>query len=245
MPNQNKNKLLGILGGLGPMATAYFYELLTSLTVVERDQDHIDMVISSRSSTPDRSSFILGQSDDNPLPIMIEEAKKLEIYGADVIAIPCNTAHYFYDGIAKEINIPILNIIDETVAHLYDSGVRKAALFATEGTCKAGTYQRSGKGKVEIITPDKKDQDIITDIIFESIKKGLDPDINSFSEIADRMKSLGCERVILGCTELSLVKKNYEIIKNDDFFVDSLEILARRTVEACEKPCHVANTLKR
>ena len=237
MSKEKKNKLLGILGGPGPMATAYFYELLTSLTVVERDQDHIDMVISSRSSTPDRSSFILGQSDNNPLPVMIEEAKKLEIYGADVIAIPCNTAHYFYDGIAKEINIPILNIIDETVDFLYSSGVTKAALFATEGTCKAGTYQRSGKGKVEIISPDGKDQDVITNMIFESIKKGIDPDIAKFSEIADKMKALGCERVILGCTDLSLVKKNYPEIKNDDFFVDSLEILARRTVEACEKPC--------
>ena len=237
------NKLLGILGGLGPMATAYFYELLTSLTVVERDQDHIDMVISSRSSTPDRSSFILGQSQDNPLPVMIEEAKKLEAYGADVIAIPCNTAHYFYDGIAKEISIPILNIIDETVDHLFVSGVRKAALFATEGTCTAGTYQRSGKGKVEIITPDKRDQDAITEMIFESIKKGLDPDIDRFSRIAEKMKSLGCESVILGCTELSLVKKNYKAIKNDGFFIDSLEILARRTVEACEKPCRAEQIL--
>ncbi len=237
MSKEKKNKLLGILGGLGPMATAYFYELLTSLTVVERDQDHIDMVISSRSSTPDRSSFILGQSSDNPLPVMIDEAKKLEAYGADVIAIPCNTAHYFYDGIAKEINIPILNIIDETVDFLYGSGVRKAALFATEGTCKAGTYQRSGEGKVEIITPDKEDQAVITDMIFESIKKGIDPDIAKFSEIANKMKTLGCERIILGCTELSLVKKNYDKIRHDDFFVDSLEILARRTVKACEKPC--------
>ena len=237
MSKEKKNKLLGILGGLGPMATAYFYELLTSLTVVECDQDHIDMVISSRSSTPDRSSYILGQSSDNPLPVMIEEAKKLEAYGADVIAIPCNTAHYFYDGIAKEINIPILNIIDETVDFLYGSGVRKAALFATEGTCKAGTYQRSGEGKVEIIAPDKEDQAVITDMIFESIKKGIDPDIAKFSEIADRMKAIGCERIILGCTELSLVKKNYDRIRHDDFFVDSLEILARRTVNACEKPC--------
>ena len=74
-----KSKLLGILGGLGPLATAYFYELVTALTSAECDQDHIDMVISSRASTPDRSAFILGKSQDDPLPIMVEEAKKLEL----------------------------------------------------------------------------------------------------------------------------------------------------------------------
>lgn len=233
----NKNKLLGILGGLGPMATAYFYELLTSLTIVKCDQDHIDMVISSRASTPDRSSYILGINPDNPLPVMIDDAKKLEAYGADMIAIPCNTAHYFYDGIAEAVTVPVLNIITETVNALYDKGVRKAALFATEGTCKAGTYQKYGENKVEIVVPDEDDQKFITRLIFDEIKKGATPDIERFIEIATKMKELGCERVILGCTELSLIKKNFEAINQDDFYVDSLEVLARKTVEMCEKPC--------
>ena len=168
---------------------------------------------------------------------MIEEAKKLEIYGADLIAIPCNTAHYFYDGIAREIKIPLLNIINETVIFLRSEGVRKAALFATEGTCYAGTYQRAGTGKVEIVVPCKSDQNIITDMIFSDIKKGVQPNIDAFIEIADKMKSEGCERVILGCTELSLIKKNYNIIKNDPFYVDSLEVLARKTIHECGKPC--------
>lgn len=237
MDKQKSRKLLGILGGLGPMATAYFYELLTALTIAECDQDHIDMVISSRSSTPDRSSFILGKSDENPLPIMIEEAKKLEAYGADLIAIPCNTAHYFYDGIAKEIGIPVLNIITETVDYLHGIGVKKAALFATEGTCSSGTYQAVGEGKVDIVIPDKADCDIITSIIFDDIKRGHEPDIDKFISVSEKMRGLGCERVILGCTELSLIKKNYEQIKNSDFYADSLEILARKTVIECGKPC--------
>ena len=220
------------------MATAYFYELLTALTIAECDQDHIDMIISSRVSTPDRSSFILGKSPDNPLPAMIEEAKKLEAYGADVITIPCNTAHYFYDGIAENVNIPVLNIISETITYLYESGVRKAALFATEGTCKSRTYHKYGEGRVEIIIPDECDQEIISSIIFDDIKKGKSPDIEKFIKIKEKMEALGCERIILGCTELSIIKKDFEIIANDDFFVDSLEILARKTVKFCDKPCH-------
>lgn len=233
----NKSKLLGILGGLGPMATAYFYELLTAKTVAECDQDHIDMVISSRASTPDRSDYILGKSTDNPLPVMIEEAKKLEAYGADLIAIPCNTAHYFYDGIAEAIKIPVLNIISETINCLYSKGIKKAALFATEGTCKSGTYQKIGEEKVEIVIPDECDQYFITKIIFDDIKKGEKPDIERFIAIASKMRDKGCECVILGCTELSLIKRDFEVINKSDFYKDSLEILAIRTVEECEKPC--------
>ncbi len=237
MAKKDSSKLLGILGGLGPMATAYFYELLTALTVAECDQEHIDMVISSRVSTPDRSSFILGESNDNPLPAMIEEARKLEAYGADMIAIPCNTAHYFYDGIQENVSIPVLNIITETVNYLAGIGVTRAALFATEGTCKSGTYQSFGEGKVEIVVPEESDQDIITSIIFDDIKRGKEPDIKKFSEIASKMKELGCSRVILGCTELALIKKNFEVIASDDFYVDSLEVLARKTVTKCGKIC--------
>ncbi len=233
----SNNKLLGILGGLGPMATAYFYELLTSLTVADSDQEHIDMVISSKASTPDRSSYILGKSKDNPLPVMIEEAKRLEAYGADLIAIPCNTAHYFYDGIQEAINIPILNIINETVNFIYENGIRKAALFATEGTCKSGTYQAIGKGKVEIITPEENDQHEITRFIFDDIKKGRAVDIERFIAIAAKMRSLDAGCIILGCTELSLIKKNYDVINKSEFYVDSLEVLARKTVKMCEKDC--------
>lgn len=228
-----KSKLLGILGGLGPLATAYFYELVTALTSAECDQDHIDMVISSRASTPDRSAFILGKSQDDPLPIMVEEAKKLEAYGADIIAIPCNTAHYFYDGIASEVKVPILNIINETIDSLATDGVKRAVLFATEGTCRAGTYQRAGEGRVEIITPSSQIQSEITSFIFDSIKKGALPDEQHFLELGALYKAHGCERIILGCTELSIIKKSFESVRRDDFFADSLEILAKRTVVAC------------
>ena len=108
-------KVLGILGGLGPMATVYFYEMLTRHTQAARDQDHIDVIINSRATTPDRTSYILGQSAENPFDIMAADAARLVTFGADVIAIPCNTAHYFYDRLNETIPIPILNMVEETV----------------------------------------------------------------------------------------------------------------------------------
>ncbi len=228
-----KSKLLGILGGLGPMATVYFYELLTSLTDATRDQEHIDIVISSRATTPDRTAYILGKSDENPLGFMVEDAKKLVAFGAELIAIPCNTAHYFYDGLAAEIDVPILNIVEESVAYLRREGISKFGLLATEGTVSSGTYQRYCEShEIECVTPDAEHQKIVSEIIYDQIKQGRRADMAAFSRVVEHMRELGCERLILGCTELSLIKRDERL---DGYFVDSLECLALSTIRACGK----------
>ena len=213
-----KSKLLGILGGLGPMSTVYFYELLTALTDAKCDQEHIDMVISSRATTPDRTAYILGKSDENPLDVMIPEAKKLVAYGAEVIAIPCNTAHYFYDRLAAEIDIPILNIIAESVKRLSEDGVKRFGLLATEGTVKSGTYQKyCDAHRIECVVPDDEHQRMVSEIIYGEIKQNRPADMKRFGEISDHMRSLGCERLILGCTELSLIKRDNRL---GDYYTD-------------------------
>ena len=230
---KNNTKLLGILGGLGPMSTVYFYELLTSLTKADSDQEHIDIVISSRATTPDRTAFITGASNEDPLDKMIPDAKKLVEFGADVIAIPCNTAHYFYDRLAAEIDVPILNIIEESVKTLKSQGVSRFGLLATDGTVNSNTYQKyCASHGIECVVPDTDNQKRIMDIIYNQIKCGKRADMESFYSVAHTMRSLGCQRVILGCTELSLIKKNEAL---DDFYVDSLECLALSTVKACGK----------
>ena len=94
---QQQHPVLGILGGLGPMSTVYFYQMLTEHTPAQCDQDHLDIVISSRATTPDRTAYILGESEDDPFAQMERDAEMLVQYGATLLAIPCNTAHYFYD----------------------------------------------------------------------------------------------------------------------------------------------------
>lgn len=228
-----KTKLLGVLGGLGPMATVYFYELLTALTDAKSDQEHIDMVISSRATTPDRTAFILGKSKINPIDDMIEDAKKLVAFGAEIIAIPCNTAHYFYDQLAAAVNVPILNIVEESVACLKNDGVRRFGLLATDGTVQSGTYQKYCKAHdITCVIPDKNFQKMVMTIIYDQIKQGKRADMQSFERIEDHMRSLGCERLILGCTELSLIKRDEGL---SDYFTDSLECLALATIRACGK----------
>ncbi len=227
------NILLGVLGGLGPMSTVYFCELLNRHTKALRDGDHIDMLISSRASTPDRTAFILGRSEKDPLPVMIEEAQRLERAGVDLIVIPCNTAHYFYDGIARQCRVPILNIIEETVKHLSRQGVDTVGLLATEGTVGSGAYEQIARAHgIRVLTPDEREQEVITSIIYDQIKQNKSPDLEAFLRVANSLCARGCQRLVLGCTELSLLKKAG---LGGDIFVDSLDVLAYRTILSCNK----------
>ena len=228
-----RDPLLGVLGGLGPMSTVYFCNLLIEHTKAMGDDDHIDMLISSRATTPDRTAFILGRSDRDPLPVMREEAERLVQGGADLIVIPCNTAHYFYEGLSETVQIPMINIIEETVLHLKRMKISAFGLLATEGTVRSRAYEKvCNRHGVRCILPTKEEQQKISSIIYDDIKRNRSVDIDSFMEIADRMKACGCERLVLGCTELSLLKKQ---LPDDSMFVDSLEVLAWRTILACHK----------
>ena len=230
-----KRNVLGILGGLGPMATVYFYEMLTSHTMADRDQDHLDIIITSRASTPDRTAFITGTSGENPLPVMIEEAQRLERAGAGIIVMPCNTAHYFYDEIKKSISVPMLDIIGETVAFCSREGFGRIGLMATEGTVMTGSYEkRAEQFGIEIVRPSYCSQSLVNEIIYGEIKRGLPADMTKFSSVADELRGKGCETVVLGCTELSLVKKQEHL---GSYYTDSLEALAAAAIRACGKEC--------
>ena len=233
MNTSNTPALLGILGGLGPMSGVYFCEMLISHTEAQRDSDHINFLLSSRADTPDRSSFILGESKNDPTPTMTQEALRLEKAGADVIAIPCNTAHYFYKKICEKVSVPIINIINETADFCAFECLSKVAVLATKGTIESRAYADVFDERgIEIIELSDSEQEIITDTIFNEIKKGLAPSIERFMGVCDALRKRGCQRIILGCTELSLIKKEYPL---GDDVVDSLEILALAAITRCKK----------
>lgn len=225
--------LLGILGGLGPMSGIYFCEMLTAHTHAQKDSDHLNFLLSSRADTPDRSSFIMGTSSDDPTPRMRAEAKRLEGAGAELLVIPCNTAHYFYSKVAEAVDIPILNIIEETAGLCELDNIKKVGVLATEGTAKSGAYKDvfSARG-IDIIPLTTKEQDFVSDTIFGKIKQGLPPDIKEFTALCYALWERGCERVILGCTELSLIKKDYPL---PSFITDSLEVLCISALRVCNK----------
>ncbi len=231
---ESNHPVLGILGGLGPMATVYFYEMITAHTKAACDQDHIDIVINSRATTPDRTSFILGKSTDNPLEIMVADSKRLKEYGVTLLAIPCNTAHYFYDMLTDAIDIPFLNIMEETAKYLKECGVKKAGVLATQGTIDTKTYNRYlEEFGIECLVPSADEQALITEIIYGDIKLGKRADMDKFEKVSASLFDRGAQRIILGCTELSLIKKTEGL--DSGKYVDSLEVLAKCAIEACGK----------
>lgn len=227
-----KHPILGILGGLGPASGSYFYDMVIRHTVAERDSDHIDVLLSGCASTPDRTGFILGKSDESPLPDMLDCAEKLASIGADMIAIPCNTAHYFYDSLSEGLSVPVVNIIKETVDYIRAMGVSTVGVLATDGTVESGAYAKVCEDAgVKLVTPIAEDQAQIMSIIYDDIKAGRAPDMDAFYGICRRLQDAGCERIVLGCTELSLLMRDYDLDR--EIFVDSLEVLACRCITLC------------
>ena len=132
---------LGVIGGLGPMATAYFMQLVTKMTNAKTDQEHLEMIIYSSPTIPDRTEYILGKSENSPLPRMIELGKKLKGQDVDCIAIPCITAHYFHKELVDGIGVDIIHGIRETAKLLKAAGVSRVGIMATDGTISSRIFQ--------------------------------------------------------------------------------------------------------
>jgi len=227
-------KTVGVIGGLGPMATVYFYDMVVRLTDAKTDQEHIDMVIANRATTPDRTDYIIGNSDKSPVTVLRKDAKRLESFGSDFLVITCNTAHFFYDDIAKEVNIPVLNIIEETVKYAKEKNHKKLGILATTGNINTRLYQdMCEKYDIECLVLDEEKQSYIMSIIYDDIKSGKPADMDKFNKVVSHLQKNNCDGAILGCTELSILKNDNNL--DNDFYIDSLEVLAVKTIENCDK----------
>ena len=146
-------KTIGILGGMGPLATADLCRKITLHTIAATDQEHPRVVIDSNTDIADRTAALLHGGAD-PVPEMAKSARRLESIGADFLVMPCNTAHCFYDPVAAAGAIPVLHMIVLTRDALLSHGVKTAGLLATDGTIETGVYQKTFAGSgVELLTP--------------------------------------------------------------------------------------------
>lgn len=218
------------------MATVCFMDMVVSRTRAACDQEHIPMIVLNDTRIPDRTDYILDNTKPDPLPRMIRDAGTLENSGADIIVVPCNTAHYFYDEIAKSVRIPVLNIIEVTVNRARASmpGLKKLGILATRGTIEGGGYKKyCDEVGIEYCVPSEKDQQSVMEIIYDQVKAGKRADIIRLSGVIANMEHEGCDAVVLGCTELSVVNKQYGITSTRPDVIDSMEALALETIEAC------------
>jgi len=221
-------KTIGIIGGMGPLATVDLFHRIVTLTKAESDQEHIPILIDNNTRVPDRTAAIL-HGGKSPVEELIRSAARLENMGADFLIMPCNTSHWFYNEIVRHTNLTLVNMIEETVKYIDNLGIGRVGLLATDGTFRVGIYdqmfQRFG---INFIKPDPEEQKHVMDVIYNGIKaKNNAIDLSLFHETLRRMESRGVEAFVLGCTELPIAFDQF-LIPNQS--INPTEILAMRAI---------------
>lgn len=227
--------VLGVLGGMGPLATEIFYDMTIRQKHAIKDQDHINMIILSHATMPDRTKAIKENNTDAVLEKMIKDAKFLEDAGVCAIAIPCNTSHVLLDRIQTEVSAPIINMIEETVKRLEENTKEgsKIGVMATDGTISMGLYQKYlHRAGFESYVPSEDVQKLVMKVIYDGIKKGEPVEKGDFNKIEEEYINMGCNKVILGCTELSVYKIQEKL---GSYYIDAMEVLADKSIELCER----------
>lgn len=222
-------KTIGIIGGMGPLATVHLFERIVLRTKAQRDQEHIRVLIDSNTNIPDRTGAILGHGQ-SPLKELVKSARILEKSGADFLIMPCNTAHYFIDEIKQHVGIPFLNMPEETVKYTLDKYGKDVVvgLMATDGTIKSKIYENyySDSG-IKTLVPSKS-QGKIMEFIYDVIKRGnYGAGTDLFFEGVNELKEMGASAFLLGCTELSSAQYLY---KFDGNFINPMEVLTERAI---------------
>ena len=199
--------MLGVLGGMGPLASAQFMLRLTLLTPAERDQDHIPAVLWSDPRVPDRTRRHLADGDD-PLPWLLHGIEGLQQAGCGAIAIPCNTAHGWYDAMQAAAGVPILHIVDAAAAELRRNGIGPGTIgvMGTQATLDMRLYQeRLQRLGWDCIIPDRADMDRLVSPAIAAVKANRVADAYApLLQAANDLAARGAAAVVLGCTEIPL-----------------------------------------
>lgn len=230
----NSVATIGVLGGMVPEATNRLCALITQLTPVSKDQDHIPVITFNNSLIPPRVGAISGMGE-SPVPEMVRTARVLERAGADLLVMPCNLAHYFIDEVQRGVRIPILNMIEETVGFIVTThpGLHTLGLLASTPTIENGLYEKSFAGQQRVVlSPDASDQEAkVMEAIYgqHGIKSGYKAEPRELlMEAARKLVLRGSQLIIAGCTEVSIVLEQGSLPVP---IIDPMEVLARVAVE--------------
>ncbi len=221
-------KTVGILGGMGPLATADLFSKIIELTPAKSDTEHLHIIIDNNTNISDRTAAIK-EKKDTPVAQMQISAKRLEAAGADFIVMPCNTAHFFADFITESVQIPLINMIEQTALEAKKLGYDKVGLLATDGTVGTGLYHKALQAQgIECLVPENASQKEVMNIIYNGIKAGntsLSPE--GFKAAIEELLAKGACCVLLACTELPVAFKLYNL---DYPHIDPTTVLAKAAV---------------
>ncbi|WP_296011896.1 amino acid racemase [uncultured Adlercreutzia sp.] len=239
-------RLVGVLGGAGPGATAYFLQRLVARTEARCDQEHIRTLAFNDTAIPDRTDFLLGRSARSPLDALVEDGQLLAACGCDLLALPCNTAHSFFDELQRQVPVPVVHMVRETVERARALGVRRLGVLGTLGTVASRVYAAEAeRAGLECAYPGPATQHEVSRIIFDEVKAGRAVDPATLERLTASLEALGCDAAVLACTELSLAFGQATRTATTIPVVDALDVLADAVIERTghrrrEEPCAVS-----
>ncbi len=221
---------VGVLGGLGPVATLDFYAKVIALTPAARDQEHLHLIIDSNPRVPNRNEAVAG-TGPSPGPALAAMAKRLESAGADFLVMACNAAHAFQSELEAAVSVPFVSIIDETVRATVERcpGVQKVGVLGSSGCLDARLYQNAfARHGVEVIVPESTERETFMTLLYR-VKAGDKGDevCAATRTLAESLVAGGAQAVVAGCTEVPLVLAQDALPVP---LVDSSAVLAERTV---------------
>jgi aspartate racemase len=203
-------KTVGVLGGMGPEATAYFFTLLIKNTRASRDAEHVPVIICSLPGIPDRTRAIL-QGGRSPLPFLVRGVRALARAGADFAVMPCVSAHFFYPGLAARSPIPVIHLLGETAADVGKRfpGIKKIGILATTGTARSGIFAEAFRAAgIEVLVPDARAQRRVMNAIYgkRGIKAGVSAGAprEALLGVAADLVRRGARAIVAGCTEVPI-----------------------------------------
>ncbi len=231
---EEKEKIVGILGGMGPEATVDLMQRIIDLTPALDDIDHIRCIVDNNPKVPSRIKAIIEGDGEDPGPCMADMGERLESWGADFLVIACNTAHHYYDAVQDAVNIPVINLIDLVTRHVKATFPEhdKVGMLASPAVAITQLYTKKFRESgIEDVWPDSYYQELLFKIIKE-IKKG-NTDIRIFNEykkVCENLLHKGADIAIVGCTELSALGGELPINS-----IDAAQILAMEIVRRAKK----------
>jgi len=227
--NRKKDEYtVGIIGGMGPYATLTFFKCVLDNTPAKKDWDHLHIIIDNNPKIPSRTRAFLFNEED-PVPMMVESVNRLKNSGADFIAIPCNSAHFFLPRICQQTDVNFINMVDETSQVVISSEAKVVGLIAGEVTVKGNLYEkRLTPHGITVLQVSDEEQKHVRNII-EDVKHNqvVESTISKMSELVHSLEIRGADTIILGCTELPLA---FTGITTHCNVIDSVDVLAKAVV---------------
>jgi len=222
------NRPIGILGGKGPEATSELFRLIIANTPTTVEEDHLRVFIDNNPQIPKPALGITGEGED-PTPALIKTAQNLERSGSAFIVIPCNSAHYYIDAIRRAIRIPVVSILEETVAAVRSSDCRSVMILATTGLIRSGLYQKAlTEAGIDVLQPDAGEQAELWQGTLQFKDKSEKALLQAtVSRIIRRISGSGAVGLLLGCTDIPPALTGMEIPLP---VFNTLEILAKSAV---------------